>query len=518
MLQFSKLAGSIAGALALAAPAYAAEIQGPSSSQTPYLTAVAPGVKLFSLLTVGDAVANKDGSTYRMAGIPDGLGALKQGKRLVVLMNHELGATVGVARAHGGTGAFVSRWTFDLDTLAAVAGEDQVRTVHVWNAALNGYSISTTTRFARFCSADLPGERAFYNERTRKGYPHRMFLNGEENGAEGRAFAHIVSGPDSGNSYELPSLGKFSWENALASGQRQDKTVVVGTDDSTPGQVYVYVGTKRAAGNPVERAGLSGGTLYGIRVAGLTDESRDAPIASTFSLVSLGDVTHSDGASLEAQSVASGVTRFLRPEDGAWDTLYPDVFYLNTTDRYDQTKDGVGTQKGASRIHKLRFADIRNPELGGTIETVGDAGGPQQMLDNITVNADGRLIVQEDVGGNKHNGKVWQFDPVSRAFSLLAQHDVARFGDLTMPSTAPFTNDEESSGVIEVTRLVKSAGWFDKAYRYYLLDVQAHYPLGGEAVEGGQLLMMAVPGAAKPPEGDERDDDEGDEDDDGKDD
>jgi hypothetical protein len=52
--------------------------------------------------------------------------------------------------------------------------------------------------------------------------------------------------------------------------------------------------------------------------------------------------------------------------------------------------------------------------------------------------------------------------------------------------------------VIEITRLVKGAEWFDKKYRYYLLDVQAHYPLETELAEGGQLLLMAVPGASQP--------------------
>jgi hypothetical protein len=48
--------------------------------------------------------------------------------------------------------------------------------------------------------------------------------------------------------------------------------VVVGTDDSTPGQVYVYAGQKRTAGSPIEKAGLVGGALYGIKVAGGLDE------------------------------------------------------------------------------------------------------------------------------------------------------------------------------------------------------------------------------------------------------
>ena len=49
-------------------------------------------------------------------------------------------------------------------------------------------------------------------------------------------------------------------------------TVVIGLDDTTPGQVYVYVGTKTGAGNDFEKAGLMGGTMYGVRANGLASE------------------------------------------------------------------------------------------------------------------------------------------------------------------------------------------------------------------------------------------------------
>jgi hypothetical protein len=58
--------------------------------------------------------------------------------------------------------------------------------------------------------------------------------------------------------------------NAVASPFAQDQTVVMGIDDSTPGQVYVYVGQKQAAGTAVEKAGLTNGNLYGIAVNGFT--------------------------------------------------------------------------------------------------------------------------------------------------------------------------------------------------------------------------------------------------------
>jgi hypothetical protein len=67
----------------------------------------------------------------------------------------------------------------------------------------------------------------------------------------------------------------------------------------------------------------------------------------------------------------------------------------------------------------------------------------------------------------------------------VAQHDPARFGNITVPATAPFNQDEESSGIIDVSSIL-GEGW-------YLPDVQAHYSITGELVEGGQLLALHVP-------------------------
>ena len=44
------------------------------------------------------------------------------------------------------------------------------------------------------------------------------------------------------------------------------QTVVVVLNDQSPGQVYVYVGAKQSSGTLVQRAGLQGGRLYGVKV------------------------------------------------------------------------------------------------------------------------------------------------------------------------------------------------------------------------------------------------------------
>lgn len=39
-------------------------------------------------------------------------------------------------------------------------------------------------------------------------------------------------------------------------------------EDGTPGQVYVYVGDKTNSGSVIDQAGLTNGSLYGVKVTG----------------------------------------------------------------------------------------------------------------------------------------------------------------------------------------------------------------------------------------------------------
>ena len=61
--------------------------------------------------------------------------------------------------------------------------------------------------------------------------------------------------------------------------------------------MYVYVGEKKATGNPAERAGLTGGTLYGIKVPGVALEPTNTgiPSGTAFTAANLGNVAEQDG-------------------------------------------------------------------------------------------------------------------------------------------------------------------------------------------------------------------------------
>lgn len=496
----------VAALLAACGSALAQGTTGPSSSASPYLVPFgnnAPGqVSFTSILTVGDTVSNGSGGSYRLVGIPDGIGAFSNGDgTFSLLLNHELGNTAGVVRAHGSTGAFVSRWNINASNLAVNSGRDHNTSasgVNNWNGA--GYTAGTTA-WSRFCSGDLAPTSAYsYTDGTGTyGTTDRIFMGGEETGAEGRAYAHVATGSEINTSWQLPALGRFSWENSIANPKSQRKTIVAGTDDSTTdGGVYFYVGDKQNSGNAVTRAGLTNGNLYGLRVTGGPTESRTAPFASgsRFDLFNHGDVRNTTGAALNTASVTNNVTGFLRPEDGAWDPRpgHENDFYFVTTDRYNNAGDGTGTQVGRSRLWRTRFDDISNPTAGGTVTALLDGTEGQQMLDNICIDTLGRIILQEDVGNNQRSGRIWLYDTTTNGYGLIAQHDATRFGDYS-PATLPFSQDEESSGITDASDILGPG--------YFFLNVQAHYSITGELVEGGQLLSLYIdpsvipaPGAA----------------------
>lgn len=445
-----------------------------ASSETKPINAwikpVKEGWAVNPLLNVGDRVGK---AGYRMVGVPDGLGVMDNGDgTLSVFMNHELASNMGKLRLHSGRGAFVSRWVLDIATLKVLDGEDLIRKVALWLPEEHQHVIATTYSFNRLCSADLAKASAFYDEPSGKGFNGRLFLNGEEDRAGGRAFAHVVTGEKTGVSYELPHLGKFAWENAVANPRTGIKTVVMGMDDSPGGQVYVYVGEKRNVGNPAELAGLVGGNLHALKVTG-----------QRFSLVNLGDVSAMSGDELEQAGRMAGVTNFMRPEDGAWDINNGNIFYFATTDKID----------GSSQLFQLTFDDVMHPEKGGAIRVVLNARDiGAQMFDNIAMAGDGKLLIEEDPGDNPHAASIWQFDPATGKADKVLAVAPERFLDKDSPEF--MTQDEENSGVIEVTDLVRHAPWAKLNQRYFLGVLQVHAKSSDpELVEDGQLYLISSP-------------------------
>lgn len=411
------LKGAVAGSGALLLsrakipfPAYA----GPSTTVVSYVVPSAPGVEITPILTVGDAADNG----YRMVGIPDGLGALANGPTFTLFMNHELTATAGnsgpgIVRAHGRSGAFVSRWTIDCTTLRVLSGEDLTTSpdqVHLWDAVARQHYTSTTS-WDRLCSADLPAIKALRYGNL--GTLERIFFDGEEV-TFGRAWARIVTGPRTGEAWELPRLGKMSFENVVPCPHGRDKTIVALFDDGSidtaapavnnPSEVFIYLGTKQTTGSEIEKAGLTNGKLYGVQAYRgstlVTEESNDYGLGDAsigyvgsgrFKLVELGedgDVSGLSGLDLERDAIAKNIFRMMRPEDGAWDPRNGrDTLFFVTTANINPLRN--------SRLWRLKFRDIQHPEEGGGVDIIL-TNTPGRMFDNVTVDRLGRLFLQED--------------------------------------------------------------------------------------------------------------------------
>jgi hypothetical protein len=240
----------------------------------------------------------------------------------------------------------------------------------------------------------------------------------------------------------------------------------------------------------VEQAGLTNGSLYGVTFSvdgravtqednafGLGDATTGYIGKGRFGLYNLGNVSSLSAAQLEAASIMGGVARVQRCEDSAWDPREGhrnNVYFVTTA-----------SEANNCRLWRLRFDDIENPEQGGTVEILlrGDEG--HKMLDNVTIDRLGRILMDEDPGNSARISKVWLYAIDTREFIQVAAHN-PKFFDSSTPSNPDFiTQDEETSGIIDAAEIL-GEGWF-------LLDVQAHKPSADpELVEGGQLLALFV--------------------------
>jgi serralysin len=498
----------VAGALvAYACPAARAgadhvPLQGPSSTSGPYVVPLQSTWTATALITAGDGVRHGEDvvRAYRMVGAPGGLAALNNGDgTATILINHKLKASEGSVRAHGAKGSFLSQWTIDRNSLRVLYGRDLASQV-----ITNG-----KPALSQLGSVNLPGFGAFFNESTGYGYDGHIVLSGEDSGAEDRQFAWVL---EERAAYELPRFGRFRHANAHASPYAGDTTVVISNADMQPassdgqanGRVFVYVGQKRATGNPVERAGLANGKLYGLVVdapfitpglpfSGNTENrADDKGTSGTFTLAELDP--ESPAAELEAAARVAQVTSFLRPGDGVWDLRNPARYFFTTMDRLDSTEIEGGFQVGRSRLWSLTFTDLSDPTKGGRIDMLLDGREGGNMFENLSVDRSGRIYLQENTGNAAHASKIWTYDPVGGTLAAVMRSDPARFGDIVagkpLPAKAPFTQDESTSGILDVTGLFADAVWFHGG-QVFLATVQARYRTGDqEIVEGGQLVLL----------------------------
>ena len=506
---------TLAAATALAAPGTS---RGPRTTVSPYVVPVADGVSTKSLLTVGDLPA---ANGFKMVGIPDGLGAIRNSSGTFDLfMNHELRTTQGITRRHGQRGAFVSQFRIDRRTLDVRSGRDLIDPgVKYWDYVSQTYGEDPSSggpnprrpgdtfepqsaEFGRWCSSSLTDPGQLYNRRSGRGYDGQIYFGNEENGDPGRVFGVTTDG----TAQQLPRLGLFSWENTLAAANKTDRTLVVGTEDAGPnpnpppetvpddaaGQLWVYSGTKSKRGNAFARAGLTNGVDSVIDVV---DESvtNDAGFRTKFGKnnpaeVDLSEVDWDQSATAQNREARRDGLSLNRIEDGAFDPRHPNDFYFLTTEGGKGADVPTGmTGRDGGGLWKLSFEDIEHPELGGTLTLLLDGSEPPLLNkpDNMDIDTKGNLLIQEDPGNNVHLARIVAYRIKDGELATLAQFDPALFSP-GQPKT--MTTDEESSGIIDAKEILGS-GWF-------VFDAQVHKARTGsnaiEEVEEGQLLTMKV--------------------------
>ncbi|MGH3788159.1 MAG: hypothetical protein ACRDRG_16785 [Pseudonocardiaceae bacterium] len=519
--RWSAVVGAAAVASLVAATPAAAQppstATGPNTVTPPYVLPVAPGVTITSLLTVDDAGSADNG--YEMVGIPDGLGAtvnsrlgpeiqailgpfvgelldFLRGNVVTVLMNHELRPEQGIVRRHGQQGAFVSELMINRRTNRVIAGQDLIDPgVRYWNYLTGSYAATPNAagvqadgdvfpaydpRFGRFCSGDLTDPGQLFNLSTFRGYRGQLYFANEETGDEGRAFAVTTDG----QATQLPRLGLFSWENTLAAPNRSDTTLVMGNEDrlANDSQLWAYVGRKQFpfAGTPADQAGLTNGRNF---VPDMVDEavSDDAEFRTTFGkgVPARFDLSEVDwdqsGADQNAEALAKGLS-LNRIEDGAFDPRNPNDFYFVTT---------AGGNGPGGGLWRLRWDDIENPDAGGTLTLLLDGSEGLVSPDNLDIDRQGNIVIQEDPGNNPRIAEIQAYRISDGRLARVAQFNPALF---TSGQPGFITQDEESSGVLDVARQYGQEGTF-------LFDAQLHTPPANnvaEYVERGQLMRMRV--------------------------
>jgi len=425
---------------------------------TPYLTPVADAVRVYALLTQGDGVGTPP---YSLAGAALGLGAIDNGDdTFSLLVSHDIAAGENATRAHGGSGAFVSRWDLRNKHLFIDQGADLATSVSLWEPMSATYVAASS---AKSQSLSRLGLAALLSEPP-------LLLAGEMSGQEGRAFAFDLQR----EVWELPRLGKATW-GSLVANPTGSHTVIAATDDSPIGQIYFYVGDKLAAGTSLEKAGLSNGLLYGL--GGPADESESGSASANFYLTKLGDLSKNTGAQLESISETHFLTQFVHPAGGAWDPTHPSDFYFVTSN----------VRGEPSRLWRLRFKNAADVTLGGSFEMLLDGSEGQVALRGMTIDGRGHVYLLESPGADDHLSRVLRLD-AGPVLTPVLEADATRFRG----SGANFiSNAEDVSGIVDASKVLEP-GWF-------FLTVQVNAGNSGSDVTRGQLLAFYDPRSANTP-------------------
>lgn len=514
----------IAGTAVVTAVAFAATAFGLGAKPV-YVLSKNAAVDIKAIATVGDSVT---GTMVR--GIPDGMGAYDNGRGGISLLSvHEISTSNAFAlKGKSSTapwGTSITKLTVSKNTNAVTNVQNFMQKVNFYNYTTGKYQetpagaapVGATAGLfdwgiSRFCSATYAAAGTFIHNGV--GYEGGLFFAGEESGDESRGFAF----DEEGTGYQLPRMGMMSFENIMPSLKPGANTVAIASEDgaATDSQLYVYAGKKQSTGTAIDKAGLTNGDLHVMNIPSVKSDNlfrttvgKNKKVAVEFVKVDWNTTTP-----LFAKESREKGTTMARVEDGHWDPSNPNVFYFVTT---ESNKDPIATapnpatptvSRDGGALWRLTFKDAQNPAAGAELEMLLNGGESVYMAkpDNITVTENGKyILIQEDPGNNAALARIIAYRVSDSKLAVVAQFDANKF---IKGGSEFMTEDEESSGIIDATKLLAKPG---DTKAYFFFNAQVHTAgsiaarpdlvgrnaakkdeINTKTVEGGQFYVMTI--------------------------
>ena len=483
----------VGAAVAAIAVAVSGGVAYSASIKPAYILPVASGVAIKPIAYTGDKITSNV-----VRGIPDGMGAYKNAAGDVTLLSvHEIPSYSALAQLSKSStsqwGVSITEFNYSAKSGRITSAKNFIKDIKYYNyttglygdtpigAAPAGTTKGLDWNISRFCSATLvqAGNLAFKDGGTTYGYEGGVFLSGEEDGDSGyaRGFAFDMDG----HGIQLPRMGLSNWENFLPNLKPGMNTVVMGNDDInvTESQLFMYVGKKTTTGSFADKAGLTNGDLHVMSIPDIANDNafrakygKNNPVAVEFKKT----IWNDNYTAQQADHAAKG-TEMSRVEDGQWDPSNPNAYYFITT---ESNKDAGATKpnpaeptisRDGGALWRLTFVDGQKPELGAKLEMLLDGSEDPYFSkpDNLEITADGILLIQEDPGNNAHVSRILAFRPSDKKIAVLAEFNKDYFA---AGAPALMTIDEESSGIMDVTKLL-SKGSSDSNH-YFFFNAQVH--------------------------------------------
>jgi hypothetical protein len=442
---------AIAGAVALTIAGSASSKKDPGfkTAKPAYLVPMVPGASVDPILSAGDTIGG-----YQMSGIPDGLGAYKDGQHsLQLLMNHELGRSFPAVPP--GVDARISKLTIDRKTYGVRAAQ---------------YLFTGQEFYERFCSATL---------QKIKGTPY--YLTGEEAIPAGHDGSSIVMNAETGTWTATPHFGHFEHENVVpVTGFK--KFMLVSTEDNfrvgVPSYLFAYIANSwksAVSGNPAH------GSLYVWRALNPAQTGFTMTKGSTVrgEFVPISQAENANDTTLKAAATAKGAFRFSRLEDTALAFQKSGRLYFADTG----SKAGEATING--RIYRLDI-NPSNPKKASVSlvldSTVDDFANP----DNLATSPQS-LMIQED----RENPNRGQYSRILRYD--FNDHSLTPVARVNTVNGSP--GQWESSGIIWAGNLLGGGWWLTSVQAHTLTAPQPGPTLAPNSSTGedGQLDALFVP-------------------------